>query len=313
MHADQDIQFPNSESAAPTGIALSMLSRLLEYLVRTKKRMVPDLRLEALPFYCRLKAWLFGKLRQPEVSVHGFRLRLDPVDSLELSIFQRYEPFETELLTKEIRLGQTIIDVGANIGYYTLLFSKLTGADGQVFAFEPEPLNYKILTENLAQNGRTNVVAFNQAASDVPGNSFLYLSPENYGDHQAYASGEDRQRISIQMARIDDLVPGPVDLIKLDIQGFEFHALKGMQRILRESLHLTIFIEFWPEGLRRAGSGAEEFLAFLRMLGFEIFYINEYAERLEIAEDRHLLERYSPAIGSHTNLLCRRKSTVAKH
>jgi len=56
MHADQDIQFSSSESAAQTGIALPMLNRLLEYLVRTKKRVVPDLRLEALPFYCRLKA-----------------------------------------------------------------------------------------------------------------------------------------------------------------------------------------------------------------------------------------------------------------
>ena len=284
-----------------------LMNRGLENLVRTKKRFIPNVRFERLPFYTTAKRCLFGTLRQQEVIAHGFRLRLDPLDSLELSIFPRYEPFETELLTKEIRPGQTIIDVGANIGYYTLLFSKLTGDKGRVFAFEPEPLNYQILSENVARNGRTNVVTFNQAASDVSGVSFLYLSPENYGDHQAYSSDENRNRISVEMARIDDLVPGAVDLVKLDIQGFEFHALTGMQRILTENSNLTIFTEFWPEGLRQAGSNAEEFLRLLRSLGFEIFYINEYADQLEIAEDRHLLERYSPTIGSHTNLLCRRK------
>jgi FkbM family methyltransferase len=284
-----------------------LLNRGLENLVRTKKRLIPNVQLESLPFYTAAKRRLFTMLRQKEVTVHDFKLRLDPLDSLELSIFQRYEPFETALLTQEIHPGQTVIDVGANIGYYTLLFSKLTGDEGRVFAFEPEPLNYEILSENLARNSRTNVIAFKQAASDVAGKSFLYLSPENYGDHQAYGSGENRKRISVQMSRIDDLVSGPVDLVKLDIQGFEFHALKGMERILKENACLTIFTEFWPEGLRRAGSNASEFLRFLRSSGFEIFYINEYADQLEFAEDRHLLERYSPAIGSHTNLLCRRR------
>jgi len=287
-------------------IVRRILNKGLRALVRTKKRVIPNFRLETLPFYAGMKRWLFGKLRQTEVTVHGFRLRLDPVDSLELSIFQSYEPFETQLLTSEIQQGQTIIDVGANIGYYTLLFSMLTGDMGRVFALEPEPHNYKILRENIDRNGRTNIVAVNKAAGDVSGESFLYLSSKNYGDHQAYASDENRDRIIVQMAQIDDLVCGPVDLVKLDVQGFEFAALKGMRQVLLNNPAITLFTEFCPAGLHQAGSDAGEFLRFLRSQDFEIFYINEYANRLDIANDEILLKRYSRAKGSHTNLLCRR-------
>jgi len=291
--------------------ARRILNSCLRLLVRTKKRLIPNFRLEVIPLYSEMKRWLFDKLRQTEVTVHGFRLNLDPVDSLELSIFQSYEPFETQLLTNEIQPGETIIDVGANIGYYTLLFSKLTGETGRVFALEPDPRNYQILRGNIDQNGRTNVVAFNKAASDTFGESSLYLSPDNYGDHQAYASDEKRQRIVIQTARIDDLISGAVDLVKLDVQGFEFTALKGMRRLLLNNRAITIFTEFWPAGLHRAGSNAGEFLRFLSSLDFEIFWINEYASRLDPADEQTLLNRYSLAAGSHTNLVCRRKTAGA--
>ena len=284
------------------------INRTMELLVRAKKRLAPNFRLEDLPLYVPTKKWVFNHLRQKEVMVHGFPFLLDPLDSLELSIFRSYEPFETSLLSAEIRPGMMIVDVGANIGYYTLLFSKLTGESGRVYAFEPEPENFELLQQNLARNDRKNVEVFNLAASDQAGESFLYLSPENRGDHQLYLSDPDRQKVRITMTPLDDCVSGPIDLIKMDVQGFEGHVLKGMQSIIAASPRLTIFTEFWPEGLRRAGSDPAEFLASLRAGGFEIFFINEYASRLEAADDAELLRRYAPAIGTHTNLLCRRRA-----
>lgn len=284
------------------------LNRTMELLVRAKKRVAPNLRLEDVPFYVPAKKWVFDRLRRKEVTVHGFSLLLDPLDSLELSIFRSYEPFETSLLSAEIRPGMTIVDVGANIGYYALLFSKLTGEQGRVYAFEPEPGNFSLLQQNLARNGRTNVTAFNCAVSDQAGESFLYLSTENFGDHQAYPSGEGRRKVPITMSRLDDCVPGPVDLIKMDVQGFEARALDGMEAVIATNPRLTIFTEFWPEGLRRAGSDAANFLNRLRAFGLEVFFIDEYANRLELANDAELLRRYSPALGTHTNLLCRRRA-----
>jgi FkbM family methyltransferase len=288
------------------------LNRTMELLVRAKKRLAPNLRLEDVPLYVPTKKWIFDRLRQKEVTVHGFPFLLDPLDSLELSIFRSYEPFETSLLTAEIRPGMTIVDVGANIGYYTLLFSKLTGDRGRVYAFEPEPQNFALLQQNLSRNQRMNVVALNRAASDRAGEFFLYLSTENHGDHQAYPTGDDRRKVPITMTRLDDCVTGPVDLVKMDVQGFEAHVLAGMESIIARSPGLTIFTEFWPEGLRRAGSDAAEFLRRLRSFDLEIFFINEYANRLEKADDAELLRRYAPAIGSHTNLLCRRRVSAIR-
>ena len=288
------------------------LNRAMELLVRAKKRLAPNWQLENLPLYVPAKTWIFNRLRQKEVTVHGFPFLLDPLDSLELSIFRSYEPFETSLLTAEIRPGMTIVDVGANIGYYTLLFSKLTGDAGRVYAFEPEPENFALLKQNLSRNGRNNVVALKRAASDRAGESFLYLSTENHGDHRAYASGDDRRKVPITMARLDDCVTAPVDLVKMDVQGFEAHALAGMESIIAASPRLTIFTEFWPEGLRRAGSDAAEFLRRLRACDLEISFINEYANRLEPADDAELLRRYAPAVGTHTNLLCRRRTAALR-
>src|SRR5256885_8821899 len=123
------------------------LNRTMELLVRAKKRLAPNFRLEDVPLYLPAKKWVFNRLRQKEVIVHGFPFLLDPLDSLELSIFRSYEPFETSLLAAEIRPGMTIVDVGANIGYYTLLFSKLAGDNGRVYAFEPEPQNFALLLQ----------------------------------------------------------------------------------------------------------------------------------------------------------------------
>jgi len=285
------------------------INRTMELLVRAKKRLVPNFRLEDLPLYIPTKRWVFNRLRQKEVMVHGFPFLLDPLDSLELSIFRSYEPFETGLLSAEVRPDMTVVDVGANIGYYTLLFSKLVGEGGRVYAFEPEPQNFALLRQNLTRNNRTNVELFNLAASDRRGESFLYLSTENHGDHQVYPSEAGRQKVGITMASLDDCVSGPVDLLKMDVQGFEAHVLDGMQSIIARSPRLTIFTEFWPEGLRRAGSDAGEFLQQLRAFDFEIFFINEYANRLEPAENAELLRRYAPTVGTHTNLLCRRRSS----
>ena len=151
------------------------INRTMELLVRTKKRLAPNFRLEDLPLYLPAKRWVFNRLRQKEVTVHGFPFLLDPLDSLELSIFRNYEPFETSLLSAEIRPGMRIVDVGANIGYYTLLFSKLTGASGHVFAFEPEPENFGLLQRNLARNDRTNVGAF-QPGGERSGRRIVPLS-----------------------------------------------------------------------------------------------------------------------------------------
>ena len=90
--------------------------------------------------------------------VMGNKMFLDPQDSLLLSINGIYEEFETELVSKEISKNDVVVDIGANIGYYTLIFAKLVGENGKVFAFEPDPSNFALLKKNVELNGFRNVV-----------------------------------------------------------------------------------------------------------------------------------------------------------
>jgi tRNA G37 N-methylase Trm5 len=99
-----------------------------------------------------------------------------------------WEPVETELLRKLIKPGDVVLDVGANIGYYAVLFGRWVGDGGWVIAVEPEPDNFSLLCRNLAANGSSNVIPLPVAASDRFGELALYLSSDNKGDHRAYDS-----------------------------------------------------------------------------------------------------------------------------
>jgi FkbM family methyltransferase len=281
----------------------------MEGLVRGKKRVAPNLDLDKLPHFASVKRALSRRLRRSEVEINGFRMRLDPMDSLDISLFGRYEPFETSLVVEEVRPGMTIVDVGANIGYYTLLFGRLTGPTGDVYAFEPVPQNREILEENICANGLQNVIVIGRAASDRSERCTFFLSKNNLGDHRMFAADEAREELEIQAVQIDKEIEGPVHVIKLDIQGSEHRALVGMERLLEKSPSVTLFTEFWPKGIHASGGSAAEFLALLREHGFEIFHIDEYANRLEKADAARLLGELTVENGRHTNLLCRKRSS----
>lgn len=97
------------------------------------------------------------------------KLYLDSADDVmvpEILAYGCHEEEETEIFKKHLRGGMTVLDIGANVGYYTLLASDLAGPRGKVYAFEPEPVNYRILCENLKINGTENVAAFPKALSN---------------------------------------------------------------------------------------------------------------------------------------------------
>src|SRR3989344_3364089 len=97
------------------------------------------------------------KFKLNSVEVMGNKIFLDDHDSLRLSILGVHEPYQTEIIMKNVKRGDVVLDVGANIGYYTLLFAKLVGPEGIVFAFEPDPTNFSILKKNVETNNYTNV------------------------------------------------------------------------------------------------------------------------------------------------------------
>jgi len=194
-------------------------------------------------------------------------------------MFGVYEKFETELIRKKLGPGMTVIDIGANIGYYTAIAAQAVGPAGRVIAFEPDPENFAYLEKTVVLNKLTNVTCYQVAIADSVGAGHLFLSPENNkGDQRIYASPEKRESIGIQLTTLDAFIQGHdvprVDFIKMDIQGAEGLALAGMKKTIGDNGHLMMFTEFWPMGIERTGQSPLAFLNILKELGMNIFDIN---------------------------------------
>lgn len=249
---------------------------------------------------------------KPTILVQQHRMAIydnadDYVISPALAINGEFEPWETELVKGEIRLGDTVLDVGANIGYYTLIFARLVGPRGRVYAFEPDPVNFALLRHNVALNGYRNVVLVNKAVSDKVAKGSLYLSESNPGDHRIYDSADGRSSKSIAMTTLDSYFHGQgqrINFIKFDIQGAEPMALRGMTKLLECNERLKMVVEFWPYGLAKNGASAAELLAFLSKSGFHLYEINEADKIVEAINPVELTAKYKPDSQIHTNLWC---------
>ena len=173
-------------------------------------------------------------------------------------------------LSEQIRPGMSVVDVGGNIGFYSVLFSRLVGRQGVVYVFEPDPINFKHLEANT--RGLTNVVINGYAVAERVGRICLFRSDELNVDHQTYDIGEYRNSFEVLCITLDNYFQNNehIDFIKIDIQGYEYHALLGMRETIKRSGSSAIFSEFWPYGLRKAGADPDEYLALLNGMGFEL-------------------------------------------
>jgi FkbM family methyltransferase len=201
----------------------------------------------------------------------------DRLLALQLLKWKLHEHAEAQFFKDVTKAGMCIIDIGANLGYYTLLAAKRVGEHGRVYAFEPDPDNYSLLARNIEANGCQNVRLSAKAVSNVSGKGTLFFCEEHRGDHRLSDPGGGRKRIAIETVRLDDALPErlQVDVIKMDIQGAEMEAVQGMQRILLENPHLKILCEFWPAGLAIGGSSGEEFLSWVASKGLNHAYIDK--------------------------------------
>ncbi|HBB17346.1 MAG TPA: FkbM family methyltransferase [Syntrophus sp. (in: bacteria)] len=193
------------------------------------------------------------------------------------------------LITGHVKPGMTVLDIGANIGFYTTLLSRCVGKNGTVYAFEPEEANFyhlKRLTKKL-----TNIKRVKAACGEKSGVAALYKSEDLYVDHHLYKNDESRERIDVRMVSVDDYLKsecGGIGFAKIDVQGYDCFVVKGMKETLSRSDNTIIIGELWPYGLRQAGSSANEYLSELRRLGFivEILSKDNPKDFSSHAEDR---------------------------
>lgn len=211
-----------------------------------------------------------------------FAHTFDRVIALFLLKLGILEKMEMDLFKKTIKKGWTVLDIGANIGYPSLLFSKLVGENGRVIAFEPDKNNIEILEKNIKANKIKNIKIIPMAVSDRTGIGTLYISDSHSGDHRIYSSGEKRKTENIKTISLDEYFKpsDKIDFIQIDVQGAEELAFKGMKRLLSSNEKINILFEFWPEGLRKVGSSPRDFLKRIKGFGFQLRHIDEKSGNL---------------------------------
>lgn len=188
---------------------------------------------------------------------------------------KKNESFEINLIKNIIKKNDTVIDIGANIGFYTKLFAHIVGPQGRVYAFEPDPKNFHHLKKNT--QSLKNVIIENKAISAYSGKIKLYHSELNV-DHRVYPNKNCTNYQEIECTSIDDYFSNfnmpEIHLIKIDIQGYEPYAIKGAIDTIKNNKSLKLITEFWPYGLNEVGSSAIEYFNLLQNYFNKIYLIN---------------------------------------
>jgi FkbM family methyltransferase len=185
----------------------------------------------------------------------------------------------TSLLAARVRRGDTVVDVGANVGYFTLLCAGLVGDRGQVVAIEPNPEVRTQLERNIARNDLRNVRVFDFALADEPGELTLFLGPPDNTGLSSFRTPRDCPRaLSVRTERFDTLLPpwnNQLALVKIDVEGAELKVLRGMRHTLAVA-QPDLIVELSPDFLAQLGDNVFALLDLLEGHGYTGYELREY-------------------------------------
>lgn len=150
-----------------------------------------------------------------------------------LFLLGEFEPNQTKIIKSLIKKGDIVIDIGANIGYYTILMSQLVGDKGKVYAFEPEEENIRLIEKSIKYNNIKNVILYPLALSDKDGEESFFINKVNMGGHSLIKTKESVKEIKMKIRKLDTLInEDKIKLIKMDTEGSEKKVLKGAKKLI---------------------------------------------------------------------------------
>jgi len=188
------------------------------------------------------------------------------------------EPLATEIYSKILKAGMHVVDVGTHVGYYALLASRLVGDEGVVYTIEPNPWSFLLLRYNVKLNGRKNIKLYNLAIGDEDGEIAFCYSVKYSNLSQVLDEDECRSSggrpIRVRVTTLDQLLGEErVDVIRMDVEGFEYKILQGARKLLSRNKEMWFFLELHPSSyISRYGGSVEELLKFLKDFGFVVKY-----------------------------------------
>lgn len=209
-------------------------------------------------------------------NVMGHKMWLYPgsITTQEM-VYGTYEQDTVKLFGELLKPGMTFVDVGAFIGFYTLLTARLVGYSGKVYAFEPNPVAFEILLRNINTNNYWGIVlAIPKAVADYQGQAQLFLRGEP-AEGTLYGN-EVSDSVEVATVSLDEFFSAEgwpaVHLVKIDVEGAEIKVLKGMRETVRRNSYLKLVIEFNPGNQIKAVGNYEAIFENLLQLGFNRFY-----------------------------------------
>ena len=214
------------------------------------------------------------------VQRNGYRIRLYPTIMTKFCFdkTQYFRQDEEDFLMRYLRNGDTYIDVGANIGLFTLKAASIVGGNGRIYAFEPMPRIFRVLESNVRFNKFRNVRTYNYGLGDKPSNAYISDHPVDDSVNSVINSGT----IRIELRTLDSFdfyKDKKVNLLKVDVEGFELFVLKGAANTLLKTD--CVFFESWNTHFEKYGYKCSDVFGVLKSSGFEIYKIfNQEVKRI---------------------------------
>jgi FkbM family methyltransferase len=276
--------------------------------------MLRKLAVEAMALYLRRTPWERGRWRlvrlawpwshklawnSPKrvvITRRGFRLVVDLQEWIDRHIYitGEYETAESRVIQALIQPGDTVLDIGANIGYFTLLTARRI-FPGKVYAFEPMPLTRQKLLDNLVLNQTDNAIVRSEALCDRPGELELHFGPpKNQGMTSLRPVQRSAGSVKVPTARLDDLLPvgERVTLAKIDVEGAEYAVLQGMQTCLERD-QPDLIVEVTESYLGSLGESSAMLRQFLYGRGYRMYVIDNDALVPLKPDDPNPAEQYN--------------------
>jgi len=242
-----------------------------------------------------------------QIDIFGYKMLLDKYDTNAYSLVKTSRNNELKIIKEIIKEGDTVIDVGANIGYYTLFFRSLVGDKGKIIAFEPEKNNFAILKKNVEINNFKNIELYNYALGSENKKVKMILS-DKIGEHRIYneksshisvnsdSTNENTKLIEVNVVKLDDYVK-TADFVKFDAEGYEIEILKGMPNLLKQNI--SLFSDFYVKLLKK-NNKPDDFFDILSENKFEFFDVRDNMKKTDKIK---ILDKYNDKSGA-TDILC---------
>ena len=283
-------------------------------VIKTARKLFANTPVQKLPLTTKIytKVFRFGAASgEVTTNFRGVQLTV-PTEDITIVpglVGGFYERIELDVFERLAAISETIVDVGANIGLYCCIAADRTPAVGKVVAFEPVPENLNYLRRNIESNGRTaRVVVEELAVGQDSGKIQIYLAKGSIGTHSPSAKNALNSTTSVTVAVVSldgyvqqKLRDRPIDLLKVDVEGYEVAVLRGAERTLRECKP-TLLIEFVPGHLVNCGFRPDEFLDIVFGIYDNVFLVDEPRATFKPCSKQDLLG-YSSRSYKNANLI----------